>query len=442
MSPAANRRILTVDDMPSIHEDFRKILGAEGPPVDRADQLAAARAAFLGTRSAAPPAEARPKATFELDSALQGEDALALVEAAVAAKRPYAVAFVDIRMPPGWDGVHTIRQLWRVDPDLQCVICTAYSDYSWEETVESLGRSDRLLILKKPFDSVEIRQLATALTEKWNSSAREKEARRAIEAKEAEARAYAASLETANQALRTSKASAERAADARQAFLDSLTRDVEGHVAEILAQLTEQIGDDPASGPTAGLEPVLDRSRLLMSTVTRALDLARIEQGALDVSPARCDLAKVVGELEAAHRPAAVKKGVFLVTAVAPDVPRCIECDPMRLAQVLDQLVANAIRFTERGRVQIRVKSEPSQSWDAVRLRFDVEDTGHGIPPTEASMLFEPFSAKDRGTAVAGSGLGLAVAKQVARLLGGDVTFEPNPSGGCTFRLSLDAKRL
>jgi PAS domain S-box-containing protein len=92
------------------------------------------------------------------------------VQAKVAEGQPYALAFVDVRMPPGWDGVETIKQLWQVDPNLQVVICTAYSDYSWTDIYAKLGHSDSLLILKKPFDNIEVIQLAHALTRKWQTT--------------------------------------------------------------------------------------------------------------------------------------------------------------------------------------------------------------------------------------------------------------------------------
>ncbi len=105
---------------------------------------------------------------FELDFAFQGEEALARVQAAVAADRRYAMVFMDVRMPPGWDGIETTRRLWEVDDDLQIVICTAYSDYSWEKMMGLLSSPERLLILKKPFDTIEVVQIAHALTEKWS----------------------------------------------------------------------------------------------------------------------------------------------------------------------------------------------------------------------------------------------------------------------------------
>jgi two-component system sensor histidine kinase/response regulator len=434
MSHAPNRRILTVDDTPSIHDDYRKILGAAVDSVALQRGLASARAAFFGTPESSK-FGARDVASYSIDSALQGEEALALVKVALQEKRPYALAFVDIRMPPGWDGVRTIQELWKVDPSLQCVICTAFSDYSWEQMVETLGRSDSLLILKKPFDAVEIRQLATALTEKWNSTAREHEARRAIEAKEAEARAYAASLETANQALRTSKASADRAADVKRAFLERLTHDVGESLGRILEDLVQH-------GPTVGLEETLDRSHQLLETITRALDLSRLEQGTLGVQRGPCDVVEIVEELAATHRVDAEAKGLCFELQVGPEVPRQVECDGPRLRQVLDQLLSNANRFTEEGFVRLRVHSEPSASWTTVRLRFDIEDSGAGIHPAEQGSLFEPFHARSRGRSQAGSGLGLAVVKQFARLLGGEVTFEPRAGGGTVFRFALEARRL
>ena len=77
--------------------------------------------------------------------------------------RPYSVAFVDMRMPPGWDGIETIARLWQADPDLQIVICTAYSDYSWEEILRQLGNRNSLAVLKKPFDNIEVIQLCETL---------------------------------------------------------------------------------------------------------------------------------------------------------------------------------------------------------------------------------------------------------------------------------------
>lgn len=155
-----NHRILVVDDNRAIHEDIRKILvGDSTEPVD----LASDEEMLFGELPAA-------RAEFEIDSAYQGQEGLAMLEQSIAEGRPYALAFVDIRMPPGWDGVQTIERLWQACPNLQVVICTAYSDYSWTDISRRLGNSENLLILKKPFDNIEVIQLAYALTKKWSVS--------------------------------------------------------------------------------------------------------------------------------------------------------------------------------------------------------------------------------------------------------------------------------
>lgn len=167
-----NNRILIIDDNESIHADFRKTLGSH----DDVAELDIDEALLFG--------DSTPKVRrvpFEIDSAHQGQQGFAKVGEAVAAGRPYAVAFVDMRMPPGWDGVQTIEQLWKQDPNLQVVICTAYSDYSWEQVVDRLGLSDRLLILKKPFDAAEVMQLAIAMREKWHLAREAKEERHHLE---------------------------------------------------------------------------------------------------------------------------------------------------------------------------------------------------------------------------------------------------------------------
>lgn len=152
-------RILVIDDNHSIHQDFAKILS---PPASDDPALDDMEAALFGSEK---PTSA--PMTFELDFASQGAEGLTMVEHALAAGRPYALAFVDGRMPPGWDGIETIQRLWQADPELQTVLCTAYADYSWQEIRRILGETDSLLIIKKPFDNMEVLQLAHALTRKW-----------------------------------------------------------------------------------------------------------------------------------------------------------------------------------------------------------------------------------------------------------------------------------
>ena len=152
-------RILVIDDNPAIHQDFQKIL-APGPPNA---SLLTARAKLFGKQE---PLNDQPM-SFQVESAEQGQIGHAMVQHAIQRNRPYAVAFVDMRMPPGWDGVETIEHIWAIDPHIQMVICTAYSDHDWEQVLQRLHNPDKLLVLRKPVEPIEVKQLARSLTERW-----------------------------------------------------------------------------------------------------------------------------------------------------------------------------------------------------------------------------------------------------------------------------------
>jgi CheY-like chemotaxis protein len=154
-----NRRVLVVDDTAMIHDDFRKVLAPEAG----GDALDSAEAELFGKTKITP-----TLATFALTSAHQGQEAIEKVRAALKKDEPFAVAFMDVRMPPGIDGVQATKEILAIDDRIQIVLCTAYSDHSWLNIIETVGETDRLLILKKPFDAIEIRQMTLALSTKWN----------------------------------------------------------------------------------------------------------------------------------------------------------------------------------------------------------------------------------------------------------------------------------
>ena len=158
-------RIMIIDDNPAIHQDFIKVLTSttlnhEVSDLDKQlfdDDVIESDDSELFS--------SLPK--FIFDTAYQGKEGVDKIKDSLQKGLHYSLAFVDVQMPPGWDGIETIKHMWEVDPDIQVVICTAYSDYTWEETVKELGIGDNYLILKKPFDLVSVRQLACALTRKW-----------------------------------------------------------------------------------------------------------------------------------------------------------------------------------------------------------------------------------------------------------------------------------
>jgi diguanylate cyclase len=186
-----NGRVLVIDDNPAIHEDFTKIL-APGSQV--AAEMSRAELILFGERPTAP-----LQPVYELQFAHQGKQGATMVAAALAANKPFALAFVDMRMPPGWDGLETIEHLWGLDPDLQIVICSAHSDYDWNDVIERLGHSDKLLVLKKPFEPIEVLQCVSALTRKWRD---QRVVRRQLQSLEHMVSVRTKGLEAANNQLR------------------------------------------------------------------------------------------------------------------------------------------------------------------------------------------------------------------------------------------------
>ncbi len=160
-------RILIVDDNVDIHEDIKQILN----PLElnsNYSEIQKLKTVLFGEKTAQSEAGYKPSAIrYQIDDAYQGDDGVEKVRRAIEEGYPYSLIFMDVRMPPGMDGIQTIKKIWEIQPYVEVVICTAYSDYSWEEILAEFQQTDHLLFIKKPFDSVSLKQLALALTTKW-----------------------------------------------------------------------------------------------------------------------------------------------------------------------------------------------------------------------------------------------------------------------------------
>ena len=203
LTPPQGARILIVDDSPAIHEDIRKILA---PRLAVNEELERAEFALFNE-----PRSRAQRIDLAIDSALQGDQAWRMVENACANGLPYALAIVDVRMPPGIDGIETVARMWQISPDLQIVICTAYTDYSWEQISERLGRPGQLLILRKPFDTMEVLQITACLTERWHQ---QEALRRRLLELERRARERTGVLEQTNRRLQEESEERERSSQA------------------------------------------------------------------------------------------------------------------------------------------------------------------------------------------------------------------------------------
>ena len=415
MIPSAPR-ILIVDDNAAIHQDFRKLLEpCVNREVEQAELELFGATSELSQRSGC-------DTRFEIDSAYQGQEALALVQASVANDRPYRMAFVDIRMPPGWDGIETIARLWEIDPLLEVVICTAYSDYSWRQIVNRLGRTDQFLVLRKPFDAIEIRQMAMSLTAK---SIMKEHARHHLEE-------LARVVDDRTRAI----VAAESASKAKSHFLANMSHEIRtplNGVTGMLELLSTTPLDSQQLRYVRGAQSSAD---CLLSLINGILDFSKIEQGLLELDAVDFDLHRLLRDVCEMMDPAVQKSGLEMACHLHGGVPMWVSGDRNRLRQILLNLVSNAVKFTEEGRVRIEAELlETDLDTGKMTVRISVSDTGIGIPLDRRHRLFQVFSQVDGSTTrrFGGTGLGLAICKRLVELFDGEIGVESEDGIGSTF---------
>src|SRR4051794_18609686 len=171
-------------------------------------------------------------------------------------------------------------------------------------------------------------------------------------------------------------------------------------------------------------------SRTLLGLINDILDFSKIEAGRLELERLDFEVRPLLEQVAGMLTEPARDKGLDLVISCHPDVPAVLSGDPTRLAQVVTNLVSNAVKFTERGRVVVRCTAEPEDG--RVRLRVEVSDTGVGVPRATLPHLFEPFTQADSSTTriYGGTGLGLAISSELVEAMGGTIEYAPNPGGG------------
>ncbi|MFO0977191.1 MAG: response regulator [Planctomycetaceae bacterium] len=414
------QRILVVDDNESIHEDFRKLLQASV-----SDNLQKAEQDLFGTPAAA---SEDPGFDFQLTFAFSGKEALQKVTEAGLQGRPFRVMFCDIRMPPGWDGIETISQCWKVDPGLEVVICSAYSDYTWKDLVNKLGRTDQFLVLRKPFEAIEIRQLAMSLCMK--------------NLMKASMRGEVRNLEEIAEEQSRVAAEAEKASHAKGEFLANVSHEIRTPLNGVIGMLELMASTPLNSQQERYLRGAQSSADCLLSLVNGVLDLSRVEHGQMELESISFDVRTLVENVAEMMSPTARKKCLEINCQLSPDLPEWVAGDHNRLRQVLLNLVNNAVKFTEQGR--ITVSAEVVQKGDDNDvIRIAVSDTGIGIPKERQGRLFQMFSQIDASTTrrFGGTGLGLALCKRLVELMGGTIGVESEAGWGSTFWFSIPLKK-
>ncbi len=416
-----NRRLLVVDDQEIIHFSFRTVFGGA------TSDLMAQRQAQEG---------------YDVDYAISGESALEIIGRGVDGDEPHALAFVDMYMPHGWSGVETITKMWEISPDLQVVLCTAFTDYSWGQLAARPGKADQLLILKKPFDKIEVRQLARALTEKWRLSRQVHSHLTNLEdmvaARTSELARANAHLRGLNQELVAARDASEAANRAKTEFLSNVSHEIRTPMTSVLGY-AEMLGepDCPVAERQESIDTIRKNADYLLAIIDDLLDISKLEAGRLMIERKRFSPRELALEISSLLNVRAAEKKLKLSVEFRSVIPDTIESDPIRLRQVLLNLVGNAIKFTEIGDIRLTVAMLADHAGRGPHLSFDVTDTGIGIAAEQIPNLFECFNLGDGSSTRRhnGIGLGLAVSMRLARLLEGDISVKSAPGAGSTFRM-------
>jgi signal transduction histidine kinase len=408
-------RILVIDDNPSIHKDFQTILLEE----EESETLNALRSEVFGNKTNANTS----KSVYELDFASQGKEGCEKIKQACSEDQPYELVFVDMRMPPGWDGLKTIEHIWQIDPNVQVVICTAYSDYSWGEITERLGKSENLLILKKPFDSAEVAQLASALTEKWvlgrQASLKMEQLEQMVKERTEKQTELIEKVDNINKELKD--------------FASIVSHDLKAPLRGIKS-LANWILDDCSD--KLG-EKANEQMNLLLGRVERMYNLI---EGVLQYSKAGRTEEKFVRVNLDTFIPEAIDMLVppENISITIENTMPVIECAETHVMQLFQNLLSNAIKYMDKPKGQITLGCiEQDGFW-----KFSIADNGPGIEEKHFEKIFKMFQALSVSEDFEGTGVGLTIAKKIVELYGGNIWVESKKGKGSTFFFTLPKQEV
>jgi signal transduction histidine kinase len=480
-----NRRILVIDDSSNVLQDFRKI-------------LCPAKRFISYVRSGGnhdlfdEPFLHHGKESFNLDCVDNEESGRDLVTQAKAEGSPFAVVFLDVQLSNGWDGFKTVERIWDEDPDLQVVLCTAHPDRGWAEVLPRLKNQDQLLILRKPFNQIEVWQLATALTIKWHLA---QQVRLRVQEFEQIVMTRTGLLEQTNrrlendlvrrQAVEVQLAQVVRDVEERNLELSTLRDHAlnEVHERERIENILRHKSDELARSnrdleqfasvaahdlqePLHSIQVFLDLLRLKYGSALNPHGLEYVNR----VKNAAGRMQQLIQSLLVYSRvelpQMAEDKLVLreLVEEILSDLGARIEelravvqlgelpviyGNAIQIRQLLQNLLGNALKFHQPGvppviRITATIMQDRRHTGSGQHgklCQIEIHDQGIGIPPGQFEHIFGMFKRLHRKEEFEGTGIGLAVCQRIVEQCGGAISVRSKPGEGSTFIVTLPIQR-
>lgn len=404
-----NRRILIVDDEPKILDELQKVLS----PGERGNtELNELENRLFNNEKV----NRRKVTCYDVCCCRQGDEAVEQVRDSIQQNKPFSVAFIDIRMPPGIDGVTTAEEIRKLDANIQLVMMTGFSDFDISEISHRIPPEDKLLYMQKPIHSQEIRQFALALTAKWQSD-------------------YLLHLQ--NQQLTESNEYLKEHDRLKSEFVMTVSH-------ELRTPLTifKNILSNAMAGVMGKVPPKLLRNLemadeaigRLTSIINDFLDVSKLEVGKMKIHPEVLCVQETISKLVEMISFVTEARSIQL-DLLLPESNLYLYADYEQITRVINNLIENATKFVpeQNGRIIVEVQDRGE------RIGINVYDNGPGIHGDDKEKVFDRFVQVEKhiGPGKHGTGLGLAICRELIQLHSGRIWIEDNHGGGAIFKILL-----